>query len=78
MEFPDGSIAVDPGHPYLLSPDDHRFPGRPNSDADGNFFLVMKVKASSRYWRNDPWLRGKYHKKRSGTVPSIKTTMVYV
>ena len=78
VDFPDGSIAVVPGHPERLVSDDPRVSGGQNPDFEGFFFPGMKVKASSRVWRVAKWLRGKYRRQRSGIVRYTKTTSVGV
>lgn len=78
VDFQDGSIAVVPGHPERLIPDDPRVSARPNPDSEGFFFPGMRVKASPRVWREASWLRGKFRRQRTGIVRSTKTTSVGV
>ncbi len=78
VDFPDGSIAVVPGHPERLVSDDPRVTSAPNPDFEGFFFPGMKVKASSRVWREATWLRGKFRRQRSGVVRYTNTTNVGV
>lgn len=78
VEFPDGSIAVVVGLPGRLISDDPRVSSRANSESEGLFFPGMRVKASSRIWRDASWIRGRFRRQRAGVVRSTKTTNVGV